>query len=199
MVVCQIADLRRWIELRRILRYHFTGCVVNKDSCFAVWDGLFHAFAVAVVKVFADCAGNVAASVNRFDLDLFILGVICEFAVFGVAGRVARTVEQIAVQAVIRRIDRWIHDRDRFRADGRVVIAKLWQGRRQSLVEITVAVAVIDKRLFPTRRSLARNVFGRVLDPVERIVIVSLGRGEARIDPNRRDGDRLRLHVAVSG
>ncbi len=62
--------------------------IVNKDRGFAGRGDVFlDTFSVAIVEVFAADSCWVAAALNRFDLDLFVLGVIHERSAVSVGGR----------------------------------------------------------------------------------------------------------------
>ncbi len=81
MVVCQVADLcfGRRSDHGRILRDQFACRVVNEDSDFAgCGHDLLDPFAVAIIDVFADGCNRIAATVNGFDFNLFVLGVVGE-------------------------------------------------------------------------------------------------------------------------
>ncbi len=113
---------------------------------------LLDPLAVAVVMVLAD---HILLAVLHFDL--LVLSGIDKYAALDVFGRVAGSVEKIAVQPVVARVHRRINDRPYRLADNPNpgFGAVFWQRRRIRLVKVAVAIAVERKHLLPTR--LARN------------------------------------------
>jgi hypothetical protein len=67
---------------------------------------------------------------------------------------IASSVERVAVQAIIRRVDRWIHDLPKLRTKFRPARAKLLESRKFIIrfVKVPIAVAVKCICLLPSRR-----------------------------------------------